>query len=176
MSAGHERHLVRGAMVVILSGLAASWVMNEFMAGPGKTLERSIREHEPLQKHEKNTEEEDSTMKAADAIVEITSGGRHLSREGREKGGAIVHYAFGGLMGGVYGCFAEYYKTSRAGLGTIFGALLFIAGDLIAVPALQLSEPPTQQPVSALINPFAAHLVYGSTTELVRRTLRAVSQ
>lgn len=175
MSRGHERHLLRGAMAGIAGGLIASWVMNEFMAGPGKKLEESLQEDEPPQNQQKNTEEEDSTMKAADAIVEITTGGRHLSHEGRERGGPIVHYAFGGLMGGLYGCLAEYSKTSRAGLGTIFGTLLFVAGDLIAVPAFHLSRPPTEQPASALINPFAAHLVYGSTTEFVRRTLRAVS-
>jgi putative membrane protein len=175
MSAAHERHLLRGALAGIAGGLIASWMMNEFMAGPGKKLEESVQEYEPAQKQQKNTEEDDSTMKAADAIVEITTGGRHLSYEGMKKGGPIVHYAFGALMGGLYGCLAEYSKTSRAGLGTIFGSLLFLAGDLIAVPAFHLSEPPMEQPASALIKPFAAHLVYGSTTELVRRTLRAVS-
>jgi uncharacterized membrane protein YagU involved in acid resistance len=162
-------------MAGIAGGLIASWVMNEFMAGPGKKLEESIQEHEPDRKQQKNTEEEDSTMKAADAIVEITTGGRHLSHEGKKKGGPIVHYAFGALMGGLYGCLAEYSRASRAGLGTIFGSVLFVAGDLIAVPAFHLSQPPTEQPASSMINPFAAHLVYGSTTELVRRTLRAVS-
>jgi hypothetical protein len=160
-------------MAGIAGGLIASWVMNEFLAGPGKKLEKSVKDDS--MKKQQNTEEEDSTMKAADVIVEISTGGRHLSYEGRKKGGPIVHYVFGALMGGLYGGLAEYSKISRAGLGTIFGSLLFVAGDLIAVPAFHLSEPPSEQPASALINPFAAHLVYGSTTELVRRTLRAVS-
>lgn len=175
MSADRETHLLRGAAAGIAGGLIASWVMNKFMAGPGKKLEKSIEEQEPAGKKQKNTEEDDATMKAADAIVEVTTGGRHLSHEGRKKGGPIVHYAFGALMGGLYGTVAEYSKTSRAGLGTIFGTVLFVVGDLIAVPAFRLSTPPTEQPASALINPFAAHLVYGSTTEVVRRTLRAVS-
>lgn len=160
-------------MAGIAGGLVASWVMNKFMAGPGEKLEESVR-GESSQKQQ-NTEEEDSTMKAADAIVEITTGGRHLSYEERKKGGPVVHYAFGALVGGVYGGVAEYSTAARAGLGTIFGSLLFVAADLTAVPAFHLSDSPTKQPASALINPFAAHLVYGSTTEVVRRTLRAVS-
>jgi hypothetical protein len=42
-------------------------------------------------------------MKTADAIVSTVTGGRHLSFEQRQKGGPIVHYAFGAIMGGVYG-------------------------------------------------------------------------
>jgi uncharacterized membrane protein YagU involved in acid resistance len=147
--------------------------MNEFMAGPGKQLQQSL-EKEPAPKQQKSGEEEDATMKAADAVVEITTGGRHLSHEQRKKGGPIVHYAYGALMGGLYGSIAEFSKAARAGLGTIFGSALFVCGDLVAVPALHLSASPTDQPASAMVNPFAAHLVYGSTTELVRRAVRAL--
>jgi putative membrane protein len=36
-----------------------------------------------------------------------------------------------------------------------------------------LGPSPDEQPSSALASPFAAHLVYGFTTELVRRIVRS---
>lgn len=171
MKNGREKHIVRGALAGMAGGLVASWVMNEFIAGPGVKMRQSLEHEEPNPKQNKS-EEEDATMKAADAIVEVATGGRHLSHEGRKKGGPIVHYAFGALMGALYGGIAELGNAPKAGLGTVFGSVLFAGADLIAVPALNLSSSTESQPASSLISPFAAHLVYGSTTELVRRAIR----
>jgi len=53
--------------------------------------------------------------------------------------------------------------------------LLVVKGaDLVAVPALHLSGSSDDAPVSSLATPFAAHLVYGVTTEAVRRLVRAI--
>lgn len=171
MKNGRKKHVLRGALAGMAGGLVASWVMNEFIAGPGEKMCQSLRHEQPNQKQNKS-EEEDATMKVADAIVEVATGGRHLSHEGKKKGGPIVHYSFGALMGALYGGVAELGNTPRAGLGTVFGSVLFAGADLVAVPALNLSPSAEGQPVSSLISPFAAHLVYGSTTELVRRALR----
>jgi len=168
-----KHHPVRGAMAGVAGGLIASWVMNEFMTGPGKKIQKSM-EHPQQQNGQKSSEEETATMKTADAIVETVTGGQHLSHEGKQKGGVVVHYGYGALMGGLYGGLVEYWKAPKAGLGTVFGSMLFGAGDLLAVPALNLGPSPTEQPASAQANPFLAHLVYGATTELARRAVRAV--
>ena len=84
----------------------------------------------------------------------------------------IVHYTFAVLMGGLYGGLAEYSGMVRSGFGTTFGTALFAAGDLLAVPALGLSKPLSDFPASSFANPLSAHMVYGATTELVRRLLR----
>src|SRR6476646_7402847 len=104
----NNKHVMRGVLAGVAGGLVASWVMNEFMAGPGKKLEESIRTPEE-KKHARREEEqqkdapqEDSTMKVADAVVSTATGGQHLSFEGKQKGGPIVHYTFGALMGGIY--------------------------------------------------------------------------
>ena len=112
-------------------------------------------------------------MKAAEAIVHTTTGD-HLSRAEKEKGGPIVHYAFGALTGGLYGGLAEYSSKVTSGFGTSFGGVLFSTADLLAVPALNLAPSPSNQPASALATPFAAHIVYGATTEFVRRILRSL--
>ena len=174
------KHIARGVVAGIAGGLVASWMMNEFIAGPGVSLRHAVQSDAEnaaeVQAAEASKDEPkvDATMKVADRIVSAATGGRHLTYEQEQVGGPIVHYTFGALMGGLYGGLAEVTNTVTSGLGTSFGSVLFAGADLIGVPVLNLSELPTQEPASALATPYAAHLVYGVTTELVRRFVRAM--
>jgi putative membrane protein len=170
---GKQKSVVRGILAGMAGGLAAAWVMNVFMAGPGQKLQQAVQSDEENREQQAHSSEpkEDATMKAADAIAHAATGA-YLSRAEEEKGGPIVHYVFGALTGGLYGGLAEYSRTVSSGFGTSFGGVLFSGADLLAVPALRLAPSPTDQPVSALASPFAAHIVYGATTELVRRVVR----
>jgi putative membrane protein len=178
MSERNGTHLASGILAGIAGGLVASWVMNEFMETLGPKLQEAVESAEgsASQKQTAQNEQpaEDATMKTADAVVATVTGGRHLSYEQRKVGGPVVHYAFGALMGGVYGALAEAIPETTAGLGTTFGSVLFVGADLFAVPALNLSSSPEGAPISTLASPFAAHLVYGLTTEAVRRLVRAI--
>lgn len=183
MGAGNGRHhLMSGLVAGAGAGLAASWLMNVFMAGPGEKLKEAMQsqdekthEHlKQLRREARGEPKEDATMKAADKIVAAGTGGQHLSMEGKQKGGPVVHYVFGALMGGIYGGLAEYSRTARTGFGTGYGTALFAGADLMAVPALKLSPPLSESSPLSLVNPFAAHLVYGATTEALRRVFRAV--
>jgi putative membrane protein len=168
-----QKSVVRGILAGMGGGLAAAWVMNQFMAGPGQKLQQAVQSDEENREQQAQNSEpkEDATMKAAEAIVHTTTG-EHLSRDEKEKGGPIVHYAFGALTGGLYGGLAEYSRTVTSGFGTSFGGVLFSSADLLAVPAFNLGPSPSDQPASAQATPFAAHIVYGITTEFVRRILR----
>jgi putative membrane protein len=168
-----QKSVLKGVIAGMVGGLAAAWVMNQFMAGPGQTLQQAVQSDEENWRQQAHSPEpkEDATMKAADAIVH-TSTGEHLSRAEEEKAGPVVHYAFGALTGGLYGGLAEYSGMVRSGFGTGFGGALFSTADLLAVPALKLGAWPEEQPASAQASPFAAHVVYGVTTELVRRIVR----
>jgi putative membrane protein len=169
-----EKHPVRGILAGIAGGLVASWVMNEFMAGPGKTLSKALQTPEESRHLRAHADDPDATMKTADRISVAVTGGQHLTHEQELKSGPIVHYAFGALVGGVYGALAEYSPLVRSGFGTNFGTALFAGADLLAVPTLQLSPPLSEQSKASLATPLAAHLVYGATTELVRRVMRLV--
>lgn len=177
MGQENNGHLARGIVAGVVGGLVASWVMNEFISNLAPQLQKAVQgkagesSHQQAQDGEKP---EDATMKTADAVVSTVTGGRHLSREGKEKRGPIVHYTFGAMMGGIYGAIAEELPLSTVGFGTAFGAALFTGADLIAVPALNLSGSSGDQPVSSLATPFAAHLIYGAATETVRRLVRAL--
>lgn len=178
-----ESHLGRGIVAGIAGGLVASWVMNVFMESAGPKIteavgsmtdqkERQSTGQQADQSGEDQEPKQDATMKAADAIVSTVTGGQHLSFEEQQKGGPVVHYAFGALMGGLYGAAAEYSSAARAGFGAGFGMALFAGADMVAVPALHLSGSSADAPTSTLATPFAAHLVYGAITEGVRRIVR----
>jgi hypothetical protein len=168
------KHLVRGILAGLAGGLAASWMMNEFATTLGQKLSDAVET--PADKRELAAESDgqDATMRAADKIVETVTGGRHLTYEQREVGGPIVHYAMGAVTGGAYGALAEYLPSVRAGFGTAFGVTLFSTADVFGVPAMGLDRWPNQYPLSSWANPLASHLVYGVTTELVRRVVRGI--
>jgi putative membrane protein len=60
-------------------------------------------------------------------------------------------------------------STSGVGLGTA----VWITADEVAMPLLGLSEPTTRRPIEMHLQSLAAHIVYGVTTELVRRPARS---
>lgn len=156
-----QKSLWRGVLAGIAGGLAAAWMMNEFMAGPGQELQQAVQSDEENRQQQAYSDKpkEDATMKAAEEIVHTEDG-------------PIVHYAFGAITGGLYGGLAEYSSVVTSGFGTSFGGILFSIADFLAVPALNLAPSPMDQPASAQASPFAAHFVYGVSTELVRRMLR----
>src|SRR4051812_6546339 len=149
MAEQNGTHLVRGMVAGIAGGLAASWVMNMFIEGAGPKITDAVesmngekRDQARDEQHDQAAHDqdpkEDATMKAADAIVSTVTGGRHLSFEEKRKGGPMVHYAFGAVMGGVYGGVAEDSPAARGGVGKGFGGGLFAGGGLGAGAAPSL--------------------------------------
>ena len=181
MSNGNGPCLARGMAAGIAGGLVASLLMNLFIESVGPKLtnglqtdaERARAEREAAEATEEPAaRKEDATMKAAGALAKAFAG-RELTYEQKQVGGPIVHYAFGAAMGGLYGALSEYSPIVTAGAGAAYGGVLFAGADMIAVPALNLSGSSGEATISSLATPFAAHLVYGAVTEMVRRLLRA---
>ncbi len=168
------KHPVRGVLAGVAGGLVAAWAMNEWSAGPGAALTKQLETPEEQKQVAANSGDDDATMNTADALAAKAGGGQHLTHEEKEKGGPIVHYAYAALMGGLYGGLAEYSSLVRSGFGTTYASALFVGGDLVAVPALGLSKPLSDFPATSYAGPFTSHLVYGATTELVRRIVRLI--
>ena len=84
----------------------------------------------------------------------------------------FVHYAFGAAMGAMYGYYVE--TTGHRGLktGARFGMSVWAAADEAASPALGLAA--VERPAEVHAESFASHVVFGVTTEVVRRGVRAV--
>jgi putative membrane protein len=175
----------KGLVAGLVGGLFASWMMNQYESAAQKISQsweennprRSSKQQQESQFHggrdESQSQDEDSTMKMA----ELLSGKvlhRQLSEDEKKKAGPMVHYAYGALAAGLYGLAAEVVPAVTKGEGTLYATALFVGGDEIAVPALGLAKSPLDYPLSSHANALAAHLVYGVTTELGRRAVRAI--
>jgi len=181
MSERNGQHsITRGMLAGALGGLIASWAMNQFIAALGAVQQAAeatpnpqgeVQDHTESQAGSRNDEEpEDSTMKVADGVAWLVTG-QHLSREAKEIGGPIVHYAFGALTGALYGAMAEVCPPVTAGVGTAFGTAVFVGADEVMVSGLISRQFPTEVPAASHLKYWSAHLVYGAATELVRRAL-----
>ena len=173
--ARRRKSLWKGAVAGLAGGLVASWVMTEAQTGMeaiAKKMQQNGKTSEQ-QKNEQSDGSEDATVKTAKRLSH-TFLHRSLNSSEKEKAGPIVHYAFGTLIGGIYGATAEKVPQIKSGYGLPFGAAIFVGADEIAVPALGLSpksfsETEPQEHAYALLS----HFVYGATAEIVRRGVRA---
>jgi len=117
-------------------------------------------------------EGEDATVKTADAITRRVTG-RPLPEAAKPAASQIVHYAFGGGVGAMYGGVAELLPRVSAGLGVPFGLAVWLGAHLITVPALGLADSPARRPLARETPELGLHVVYGAVAELVRRLLRS---
>jgi putative membrane protein len=178
--------VVKGLAAGLIGGLAASWVMNRFQAMLSKALEgrekphgaQSIQEGSPnhgagaeLQKRGKDKPDDNAAERTVNLIAE-TVFDQELAKDEKKTAGEAVHYAFGGITGAVYGAMSELWPEAAVGAGLPFGAAVWLAADEIAMPALGLSKPATEYPLSKHAYALASHLVYGVTTEVVRQAVR----
>jgi putative membrane protein len=157
-----EGEVWKGLAAGIAGGLLASWIMNLFQAA----MSRLDGEGE-----EQSNEGEDATVKTAERVSRGVFDHK-LSKEEKKTAGPAVHYAMGAVSGGIYGAVSELLPVARWGLGLPFGAAVWLIADEVALPALGLSKKPNEYPPSVHAKALASHLVYGLSTDLVRRGLR----
>jgi putative membrane protein len=124
-----------------------------------------------LQAEAKDEEKDDATERLANAVSVAVSGHELTERE-KDVGGVGFHYAMGATSGALYGALAEIVPQAKAGAGLPFGAAVWLIADEGIIPAVGLSKSPAEYPLSIHAYSFASHLVYGLTTELVRRAVR----
>jgi putative membrane protein len=184
--------VLKGAVAGLAGGLLASWAMGLFMTVVKKATqscersrEASLKEEEPREEfgrqsgHERSGQaqegggEENPTVKVA-TIVSENVFRQPLPEDKKQAAGTAVHYGFGGILGAIYGGAAEVAPEVTVCAGTGYGAAVWLGADEIAVPALKLSKPPQEHPLSVHIGSLAAHLVYGLTLEGTRQAIRSV--
>lgn len=173
MSKQSPPNIWEGMAAGIVGGLVASYVMGEFQnlwayyaaekkgKGAAKKASKSSRGKEP------------TTVKAASAISEGVFAHK-LTKAEKEIAGPAVHYAMGATSGAIYGAVAELVPPVTSGAGMPFGAMVWLAADDITLPAVGLAKWPTEYPLSTHAYALASHLVYGLTTEAVRRAVRSI--
>jgi putative membrane protein len=169
----YERKWNKGLLAGMVGGLVGTIVMTGFQHAWFSASDQINSNGKRRRKDAKAEQKqgEDATMKAAGKIAEWS--GKKLSHEQKKAAGPLVHYGFGTLQGAMYGTVAELAGASGFLPSLIFGAALFTVADEIAVPKLGLSGKPSETPLSGHLYGLASHLVYGLSTEIVRRGLRA---
>lgn len=179
----HDRAAWKGAAAGAIGGLVASFAMNQFSSAVGKFAESRQQEavaresqlggeHNYPSQSSAQESTEDATIKAARRLARL--GGRQLSEREKRVAGPALHYLFGTAMGAAYGALADKVPAVRAARGLPFGAALWLGADEIAVPAMKLASGPLAYSAGSHFKALAAHAVYGTTTELVRRGVRAI--
>lgn len=167
-------NLAKGVLAGAVGGLIGTVIMTQAQQAMMRLTsdsEDGSGDEQDDQQQNQGASSESATATVARWAAEPTLG-RPLGSDEKQWGGQAVHYAMGVVSGAIYGAMAEYTPSVTSGAGTFFGAGLTGAADEVAVPALGLSAPPHEQPASTHAYALAAHLVYGMTTEAVRRGLR----
>lgn len=148
--------IARGAVAGVIAGAVASFAMDRFQAAASSLLPSSSGKEEP------------ATEKAADAVATAVTG-QEVPDAAKPLAGQSVHYALGIGLGVAYGIAAEFRPSITAGFGTAFGVGTATLLDEGAVPAVGLGEAPWKAPLSTTLYAYASHVVFGATSEIVRR-------
>jgi putative membrane protein len=90
----------------------------------------------------------------------------------RRAGAQGIHWGFGTLLGGVYGVAAELSPQVTSWRGAVFGLTVNKFAHEQLLPRMNLVEPVARQPAQERISEWVSHVVYGVTTDLVRRAVR----
>jgi putative membrane protein len=175
----------------MIGGAVGAWVMNEYIAAEQRRNQRLAqrrasqhgqraatsqpRQKQPRQKQQPPQAQraggDDATVKTAQAISRRLFH-HELSPAEKKIAGPVVHYGYGALGGAIYGALTEVWPLAGAGFGLLYGMMLWLLGDEIAVPALGLGPPPTKVPVRAHADYLGAHLAYGIALDVARRVAR----
>jgi uncharacterized membrane protein YagU involved in acid resistance len=166
----YSRNIWKGTAAGILSGAAAAFLMTKFQP----ILMKLTEDQKGKNKSEgKENQKEPSTVKAAEIISKKIMNYK-IKEDQKKTAGEIMHYSFGAAAGGLYGAAVEKEPKVKSAAGLPFGAGLWMAADNLAVPALGFSELPTKFPLSAHAYALSSHLVYGLTTEILRKMIRKI--
>jgi hypothetical protein len=169
-SSADTRTLVTNVVAGLIGGLVASWTMEHFQRALGRVSEEMGGAPGGGGQQHRKPQSEPATYKAADAVSESITG-REVPESYKPAAGSIVHYAFGGAVGAIYGAAAARTPDVTSWGGLPFGATVWLVADEMGVPMAGLAKGPTEYPLSSHLSAFATHLVYGMTAECVRRTL-----
>jgi len=159
--------LMRGAAAGLVAGIVASYAMEKFQAAVASLTEPEEQDGPEKQQSEPMTEKVAREFSETVLAYEPTKNEKAI-------GGEAVHYAVGGVSGLLYGVAAEISPKSTTGLGLPFGTSVWLGADEIGTWASGLAKAPTEYSASKHLYALSSHLVYGLTTELVRRGVRKI--
>lgn len=171
-----------GLLAGAAAGVVGALAMNQFQriaarVGGGReatdaTIGRPRTGRGPQPAQAIGNSSDDATAKVANVITSAV--GMPLTNpRAKQVGGEFVHLAFAALNGAIYGAAVELQPRLRSGAGIPFGVAIWALADEAIVPALGLSRSPRDTSAGLQAYGFTSHVIYGATTEWVRRALRS---
>ena len=167
---------IKGAVAGAIGGAAGAYTMELFQQWWNDMEQAAApkrRAHAIKDGATDKAEDEPATVKAAERVAKKVLD-TDLSDELKPAAGEAVHYTTGATIGAVYGFVAELLPPARMFNGLLMGTIVWWTADNMFVPAQRLGKKPERVPPSKHAYALASHLVYGFTTELVRRIVRLV--
>jgi len=161
-----ETDIMKGFLAGVAGGLLASFLMEQFQAAWSAASEAMSSE-----KKRGGRRPDPTTVKAANLVAEKVTGHK-IPVDYKPLACGAVHYGMGVGSAAAYGVLAEVLPVVTVGGGGAFGAGLWALADELAVPAVGLSKPAKEIPLTTHFYALSSHLVYGWITETVRRALR----
>jgi putative membrane protein len=167
-SNGHE--LLKAALAGATAAIVGTVMMNYAqrwwtLAMDGRAPASAADEHDARDWQERS-EHQNANEVAAQALATATVHRRLTTRE-LALAARVIHFGFGAAVGALHGIYAQHNPKYRTGIA--LGTALWLTADEIAMPVMGLSRSTLQRPLEMHLQSFAAHLVYGVTTEQVRR-------
>jgi hypothetical protein len=112
---------------------------------------------------------EEPTAKLAEQVSETVLD-RPLDPQTKQTTGQAVHWGYGIAWGALYGMAQHSLRWPAPLAGLAFGALVGTVASTV-VPAMQLTPPPTEQPLPHVEMMSTLHLAYGEVTALAFEAL-----
>jgi putative membrane protein len=183
-SASVQPSLWKGLVAGAVGGFVASWAMEQFQqrfsratgdrADAAQHATRRPEAWDARTQDQLSGQNQSATEHAAEGAVDIVAGGGSLHPQTRASAAQALHYAFGIGVGAVYGALAESNPRVTQFGGVVFGLGVWAAADEISMSLFGLAPPPDERPPLAHTYSVLSHVVYGLTTESVRRAGRTL--
>jgi hypothetical protein len=148
---------------------AAAGVVGTWMMSPAQKAATKLQSDRSRQLEKEGSPGVTATALTARRLAKPF--GIELDDERAERAGLWVHYFHGAQMGALFGALAHRWRAPTILRGLIFGFGLWLFVDEGAVPALGLAPPPQKFPLSTHLKALAAHLAFGTGTDVGYRAL-----
>jgi hypothetical protein len=150
------------AVVGAVAGLVGAYAMQQFRTAWNRDYAASARDAV-------YGLDEEADLNSANVLTSFFIG-RTLPKKDALRLALLLHYGYGAFAGAGYAVSAAKWLRIKTGYGTLFATGVWLLGDELPISLSGLSNPFARS-IRSHASAFAAHLLFGSATELTRRVL-----
>jgi hypothetical protein len=147
-----------------LASLAAGCVASLVMDFVQDAFDRSFE-------RDRADDDRDEETEAIVSVVRLFAYGLPFLRPAGPSGiaGRVFHYVAGAALAAGYARVRQRHPRASVGGGLGLGFALWLASDVVLIPALRLGRPLLRYSAAERTNALVSHLAYGATVEQILR-------